>query len=177
MVETLKRDEASPASYPAKPSGLSDAADALDAGMIWHRIESYVAHRWTARAVVWTVQGTGDWQPDLTPATVSAVERWTGAAWDAVTLDPSPLGGYRLDGATYRVTASVGGATVPPAIEGAYRRLAEYFAESAGHHGAGRYEVQIGTELRESFDRSPAWVARALQLSGAADLLRPYRRA
>jgi len=181
MAETLKQDEAVPASYPATPSGLSTAALAIAPAVIWARIEAYVSTRWTARAVVWTVAGPGDWEPLLTPATVSAVEQWTGSAWAAVTLNPSPLGGYCLNDATYRITAAVGGGTVPEAVNQAYRRLAEYSSDAGspgptkGRSGASSVSLDLG-EYKTSFDRAPTWLARAMSNSGAADLLRPYRR-
>ena len=98
MVEITKRTEAIPAEYPDVPSGLSTAAAALDSDMIWARIESYIAHRWSDRQVIWTVEGPGDWETDLTPATVSATEVWENYAWTAVTLDASALGGSVLPG-------------------------------------------------------------------------------
>jgi hypothetical protein len=179
MAETLKQDEAVPASYPATPSGLSTAAAALSAPMIWARIEAYISARWTTRAVVWTVAGPGDWEPLLTPATASTVEAWTGTAWAAVTLNPSPLGGYCLNDTTYRITATVGGGTVPEAAKEAFRRLAEYLAAADDAPvGATDYSTSIGGgAISESFSRAATWVARAMINSGAADLLRQYRRA
>ena len=59
-AETLKQDEAVP-TYPATPTGLSTAAAAINASVIWSRIEAYVWTRWTSRAVVWTVEGPGEW--------------------------------------------------------------------------------------------------------------------
>lgn len=177
MVSILKRTEDTPAKYPAGASGLSAAALNLSREMIWHRIEAYTAHRWTARDVVWVVEGPGEWVPDLTPATVNTVEIWQDDAWVAVTLDPSPLGGYCLPGCgPYRFAASVGSGTVPEPVIEAYRRLAEYMAEQPERQGAGRYSMDLGG-LREEFDRRPDWLARAMQNSGAGDLLRPYRRA
>ena len=96
MTTTIKQSEAIPTDYPAAPS-LSTAAAALDEQMIWQRIESYIAYRWTSRAVVWTVEGPGEWHAPLTPATVSTVEVWSRAnEWETATLDASPLGGYCL---------------------------------------------------------------------------------
>jgi hypothetical protein len=57
---TLRQDEAVPSSYPPLPWQLSPAALALDSDFSWQRLESYVAWRWTARAVVWTVEGCGE---------------------------------------------------------------------------------------------------------------------
>ncbi len=176
MAETLSRIEAIPASYPDAPGGLTAAAAALDSDMIWQRIEAYVAHRWTARAVVWTVEGGGDWQPDLTPATVSAVEVWQDHDWTAVTLNASPLGGYVLDGdGPYRFTVSVGSVDVPAAVSEAFRRLAEYMAEVEKHPGVSAFKSTVGPITLEQ-NRVPSWLARAMQFSGAGDLLRPYRR-
>jgi hypothetical protein len=177
MTATWKQVEAVPATYPAVPSGLSTAAAALDADMIWARIESYIAHRWTDRAVIWTVEGPGDWEPTVTPATITTTEIWQDNAWEAVTLNPSPLGGSVLPGCgPYRFTADVGSGTVPAAVNEAFRRLAEYMAGEAGTPGASSSLTKVDV-LEESIDRNPAWLARAMQNSGAGDLLRPFRRA
>lgn len=177
MAVTIKQTEAIPASYPPVPPGLSVAAAALDGDVIWARIESYIAHRWKSRAVVWIVEGEGEWTPPLTPATVSTVEVWENYAWTTTTLYDAPLGGYELPGdGPYRLTATVGSGTVPAAVNEAFKRLAEYMAESVEKHGAGRFEIDLGGAIKEAFDRNPAWMARAIQNSGAGDLLRPYRR-
>ncbi|WP_305972519.1 MULTISPECIES: hypothetical protein [unclassified Mameliella] len=44
-----------------------------------------------------------------------------------------------------------------------------------GFQGASAWELERDGE-RERVERAPTWKARALQNSGAADLLRPYRR-
>lgn len=177
MVDLLRKQEAVPATYPDPPDALTSNALALDHNMIWARIEAYVAHRWTAREVIWTVRGPGAWAPDLEPATITTIERFVSAAWEAVSLDAEWNGGVYLEGDfIYRVICTAGGGNVPAPVEEAFRRLAEYWGEAPDRHGAGRYEMQIG-ELQESFDRTPKWIAQAMQLSGAADLLRPYRRA
>ena len=59
MIDLIKQFEAVPADYPDAPAGLSTAAAALDAAMIWARIEAYTSHRWTVREVVWTLTGGG----------------------------------------------------------------------------------------------------------------------
>lgn len=176
MSTTIKQDEAVPDSYPSAPSGLSTAAAALDADMIWQRIESYIAYRWTSRAVTWVVEGDGEWLPPLAPVTVSAVDIWESDAWAAVTLSPSPLGGYVLLDATYRFTATVDSGTVPAAVNEAFRRLAEYLAAKNRKPGVSRYSMNLG-DLSESYDTSLTWKSKAMQYSGAADLLRAYRKA
>ncbi|WP_104018443.1 hypothetical protein [Roseovarius nitratireducens] len=177
-MDILKRQEAIPASYPATPAGLSTAAAALDADMIWQRIESYIAHRWTERQVIWTVEGPGEFVPDLTPATITAQEVWDGTAWITASLDASFMGGVVLAGdGPYRITADVGGGTVPAAVDEAFIRLAGYMADVSDRAGVSSYSVGMGGAIEESYQRNPAWMARAMQNSGAGDLLRPYRRA
>jgi hypothetical protein len=181
MTTTLRQSEAVPASYPDAPAGLSTAAAALDPKFIWHRIESYIAYRWTERAVTWTVEGMGWWVPPLTPATITTTEVWRGGVWEDAELSPAPLGGYCLPGCgPYRFTATVGGGSpapeVPAAVSEAFRRLAEYMAAETGNPGASSEAITIG-EISTNIRRSASWMASALQNSGAADLLRPYRRA
>lgn len=176
MAVTLKQVETIPA-YPDAPGGLSEAAAAIDPGAIWSRIEAYICHRFTVRPVVWTVEGPGDWEPPLTPATVSAVEVWAGEEWSEVFPSPSPLGGFVLAACgPYRVTASAGSATVPADVAEAYRRLAEYLGASVAPAGATSYALDLG-QIKESVSLNASHAARALINSGAADLLRPYRRA
>ena len=177
MATTIKQTESAPASYPAAPSGLSTAAAALSAAMIWQRIESYIVWRWTARDVTWVVEGPGEWHPPLTPATMSTVEVWSRAdAWETATLDASPLGGYYLPcTGPYRFVASVGTGTVPDGVNEAFRRLAEYMSAKVGKPGARSESVAAGS-ITIAHSRSESWMAAALQNSGAADLLRGYRR-
>lgn len=107
LMDVLKRDEAIPAAYPAAPERLSPAAAALDAAALWQRIEGYISHRWTPREVVWTVTGPGEFEPDLTPATITASEVWDGVGWTPASLDASFLGGVMLAGeGPYRFTAT-----------------------------------------------------------------------
>ncbi len=177
MATTLKEDEAIPASYPTVPS-LTIPAAMLDQAALWQRIEAYVAHRWTPRAVVWIVEGCGEWTPPLSPATITETEVWMpDAEWLAVTLAPSPLGGLVLAGdGPWRITADVGGGPTPQAVREAFRRLAEYLTDATDRAGVSSYSVNMGGAIEESYQRNPAWVARAMELSGAADLLRRYKR-
>lgn len=179
MTTTIRQSEEIPASYPATPSGLSTAAAALEPAMVWHRLESWIAHRFSERAVVWTVEGLGCWEPPLTPATITKCEIWRGEAWEELTLPAAPLGGFVLGGCgPYRFTGTVGvaNADVPAGVSEAYRRLAEYMAAKPGKPGAVSESVSAGS-VSISTRRSPSWIAQAMQNSGAADLLRSYRRA
>lgn len=175
MATVLSEEAATPDAYPAAPSGLSADAAALPAALIWARIESWVSRRWTARSVVYVVEGPGEWSPRLSPFTLSTAERWTGAAWETVALDAAPLG-YALDAATYRVTGTAGDDSEPPELaQEAYRRLAEYFAGARAEGGAPIVRAQLGEGV--DFERAAptTWVARAIHYSGAADLLRGWR--
>jgi hypothetical protein len=71
----------------------------------------------------------------------------------------------------------VGGGDVPAPVLAAFARLAEYSADTDERAGATDYSVNLGGAIQESYRRYPSWLARAMQYSGAADLLRPYRRA
>jgi len=176
MAEILKQTEETPASYPNTPSGLSDAAMLLNHAALWQRIEGHVAHRWTARQVEWTVRGPGEFIPPLGPVGGMSAEVWDGTAWNAASVPAAPLG-YRLElEGPYRISATVGAGPVPAAVFEAFRRLAEYLAETDERPGAVRYSAQLSSTIQESFERYPTWQARALQYSGAADLLRRYRR-
>lgn len=175
MAETLKQYEAVP-TFPATPSGLTSAAAAINASVIWSRIEAYVSTRWTSRAVIWTVEGPGEWVPLLSPASIAPIDKWTGTAWETNAPDASPLGGYQLACETYRFTGTVGSGTVPEAVNEAFRRLAEFMAADAGTAGATSQKHDVGP-ITVEHSRNAAWMALAMINSGAADLLRPYRRA
>src|SRR5690606_40404100 len=138
MTTTIRQSEAVPENYPDTPSGLSAAAAALEPAMVWYRLESWIAHRFSERECVWTVEGPGSWEPPLTPTTITKCEIWRGEAWEELTLPASPLGGFLLSGnGPYRFTATVGDdeADVPAAVLEAFRRLAGYVAASQGAPG------------------------------------------
>lgn len=178
MATTIKQTEAIPEEYPAAPSGLSTAAAALDKAMIWQRIEAYTAWRWSERAVEWIVEGAGQWEPPLSPATVTKAEIWRGDAWEELTLPAAPLGGFMLSGdGPYRFTATVGeeDADVPVSVKEAFRRLAEYSAQSKGKAGARSERIGAGS-ISLSHTRSASWLAQAIENSGAGDLLRKWRK-
>jgi hypothetical protein len=177
MATTIKQTEAEPTTYPDAPEGLSASASALAPAVMWKRIESYVAHRWTTRDVEWVVEGPGEWHPPLAPATIATVEAWSGAGeWEDCTPNASPLGGYWLSATgPFRFTGTVGPADVPATINEAFKRLAEYMAAKPGKPGATSERISAGSiDLR--VDRSESWMAGAMANSGAGDLLRPYRR-
>lgn len=170
MATTIKQTEAIPEAFPV--------LDPVVADEVWQRLEAYIAHRWTPRAVTWIVEGPGEWTPPLAPATITDSEIWNDTAYEAVTLDAAPLGGLRLPGCgPYRFTATVGtDDPVPAIVAEAAQRLAGYMAAKPGTPGATTDRTRAGSiEVEKS--RSASWMAAAMQNSGAADLLRYYRRA
>lgn len=174
MSVTLKQTESAPANY-----GSDISPEPVEA---WQRIESYVAHRWSERDVAWIVEGPGEWHPPLSPATIATIEVWSSAhEWESVEILASPCGGYYLPASgPYRFTGTAGddGADVPAVVLEAVRRLYEYVAAkpSLVFNGASSETIGVGS-LNISYRRSSSWLAMALQNSGAADLLRPYRKA
>lgn len=168
-VTFLSETEGQPSAWPPVPGHDGD----LDA--VWQRVEAWITYRWRARPVVYVVEGPGEWVPRLGPFTLGTVQRWDGSKYVTVTLLPGPLG-FMLDGYTYRVTGTAGDtSTPPPAVLTAVSRLAEYMDTPEKHPGASAYKTGVGPlDIEEQ--RSPAWLAKALAYSGAADLLRPYRR-
>jgi len=171
MTTTIKVIEDQPESYPtlSPPIELNDVA--------WQRIEGYIAHRFSERDVAWIVEGPGEWVAPLTPTTIATVEIWRDGAWENITPDASPLGGYWLTGhGPYRFTGSVGGGEIPAGVWEAVKRLAAYLNADPGEAGARSNSMTLGP-LSETVMRSSSWMAQAMQNSGAADLLRRYRRA
>lgn len=151
---------------------------------IWQRIEAYTIHRCTVRNVVWTVEGPGDWVPPLTPATVASVEIWHGNSWEVAFPSASPYGGFTLacEG-TYRFTGTAGGGDVPAAMMQAAVRLSNYLLAGVDLTKPDLWATSVSNKAggesggETTFQRPATWIAKALQNSGAADLLRPYRRA
>ena len=175
MATTLRIIEGEPAARPAV-TGLSAAAAAIDASAVWSRLEGWCAHRWGVRSASFIADGCGAWESPLRPATITVTERWEAGEWVAATLAASPFGGFELDGAgPYRFAATVGDATAPAAVIEAFKRLAEYMAQSAGEVSAGTAALMSGSDGDFSFARPAGWAAQALHLSGASDLLRPWR--
>ena len=175
MAVTVKQTEAT-VRAPFTPTGITLHIDALAA--LWMRLEQFVAHRWVSRTVTWIVEGEGCWTPPLTPVTsITSAEVWERGAWTSVTLVDGPLG-YDLAGdGPYRIVAKVGASPVPyPAMEAFARLCAHASAQDHEFLGASRWRESVGPAEVE-VERKADWQGRTLHTSGAADLLRPYRRA
>jgi hypothetical protein len=182
MIEIMDFQESRPTTYPAKPSGLSAAANVYPAAFIWHMLERRIAWRWAERSVEVILEGgPGAYELPLRPAEIELTEAWSGETWEAVTLAPTPRGGVYLSSrAPYRITLTVGDTATPPDLMlEAYRRLAEYLGEveaDAIPAGAYSHSIDLGG-VKESTRFDPWRRARALDMSGAGDLLRIYRSA
>lgn len=179
MVDLIEEVEAVPAAYPTiDPRWLGgEAVEAIwerDPGsnQIWQRIEAYTRTRYTPREVIWIIDAmAGDeWQPPLGPIVSQTAERWDGDAWASVTLADGSLGLSIPSDGRFRITAQVGGGASPPAVQEAFLRLHEYARGIAESY---KGEAAVGYE---DGSLPPSWAARSLQLSGAADMLRPYKR-
>lgn len=159
--------------YPTTPTGLSTAAAAIAPAVIWDRLYSYIGHRWGTNLVSWRLQGCGEFIPRLTPYTVEDVFYWSNSGWVLTPLQAGPVGIELPAFNIWKIDATTGGGVmaVPAAVARAYVLLAEYMA-STSKNPAGVASLTSG-QLSMRFSRDHA--ARALQQSGAADLLRPYR--
>lgn len=191
MAETIRTIEGLPESWPEVPAGIliPIKGGAGDLSWVWQRIEAWCSERWTPREVVWLVQGDGEWLPPLVPVTITKVERWSGA-WSEIEPDASAWGGLSLRGDAHRVTAIVGTDNpAPPAVIKAEGRLTNYLMQTYDPNDpdlwatsmrwivAAGEDPAFGQQTQESYSRPADYIAKALQYSGAADLLRPYRRA
>lgn len=171
---TTMQTEGEPNEWPAV-TGLSPAAAALDPGPLWQRLEGRMAHRFAPRQVVWQVTGPGVWRPPLAPVTELTFERWGATAWEPAEAQAAALG-FRLASGDHRITATVGEGPPPAVVLEAFRRLAEYSAHAAGPAGASSFSESIdGASLQVT--RAANWRAKAVDYSGAGDLLRAHRRA
>jgi hypothetical protein len=171
LTEVLSETEGEPAARPNMDAVLGPATLDFEVAA-WERLETWTAYRFGERQVVWIVEGPGIWRARLRPATVDSVEVWRDSAWTATTANAAPLG-LELQAETYRLTATVGDTGDPPqGFMEAYRRLVEFMAaieqEPAPAHSSGQ-------DGDYSFTRPAGWAAKAIHLSGAADLLRGYR--
>ena len=172
-ITILETDEQLPDSYPVLRPAVPDH--------VWQRIESYIAWRSPSRTVTWIVEGCGEFTVPLKPTTITTIEIWDDGAlaWNDITANAevSPRGYWLSGKGPYRFTATVGDDDPPPAaICRAAQLLAAYMASDPGTPGATRRRDEVfGVSLIDVW-LQPTWMARAMQNSGAGDLLRPYRR-
>jgi hypothetical protein len=156
--------------YPAAPDDLSTDAAAIEPAVIWDRLEAFTNFRWSTTVMDFVVNPDHQvmWHPPYLPFVVDLV--------NGEPADPDEFGAVELAGRS-TVRATIGGGDVSEAVKAAYRRLAEYFAvRDEMPAGAQRYAVSIG-DISETISKRGDHMARAMQNSGAADLLKKYRKA
>lgn len=171
MNLNLQQIEAIPETYPAVDGVTGDAL-----AVAWQRIEQYIKVRFSEREIVWIVQGDTSrvWYPPIGPVTDIDGEIIDGE----IAFDLTACGtGYWLPNGLVKLTATVGAGPVPPIVAMAVKRLAAFYsAEIAAPGGVRSYSLSVG-DMSESMVLPPDRLAKALQDSGAADLLRGYRKA
>lgn len=173
MAVTVTQVESDPEFYPEieTPEGVSPAA-------VWRRIEHYCTMRWSRRTVTWTVSGSGEWVSPLNDATVMTFETWQNGDWIECDPGASPLGYFFNGSGPHRVFAMVGKTSAPEDVTLAANRLAAYLGEASSETaipGATGGRNEVG-DVAWSVERSANWLADAMRKSGAADLLRRYRK-
>lgn len=177
MAKTIEIQESAPSSRPIIViAAIGNVAAILERA--WLRIEEWTAYRWAARNVVFIVDGAGEWTPPLSPFTLSTAESWQDDAWTPATLRPTALGGFVFDECkTWRVTGVLGSTAAPPEnVMEAVRRLARYFSETENSRATDGGLRRIDRHEKTSVELQTGWSAKAMQYSGAADLLRSYRK-
>lgn len=193
MATTLSIEEGAPSAYPVIVLSQSNPQTAKIVTIAWQRVEAWIAHRWGVRAVTFIAEGPGEWMPPLCPFTATTLQSWVNNAWATAVIQPSPLGGYCLEGeGPFRFIGNCGAAGDPPqAVKEAVFRLTEYFigvdTVPAPERVLSKFRTNIelfvdengeeqGVREVEREQQNANWIARAMQLSGAADLLRPWRK-
>ena len=170
MSLTLKQTEAAPAAYPAI-EGVTGAALAI----AWQRIEHYIAWRFAVREVVWHVQSDGcEWRAPLAPVVSLTAQEGEEAASEP---EAGAMGGWVLPCGEVTVTAQVGAEPVPEVVAEAVRRYAAYLVKLDASDGPPPGVTRIASgDIGLSFRLEERSLAMGLVNSGAADLLRAYRR-
>ena len=151
--------------YPPAPEGVTDTVPAV----IWSIMENYVATRWSTSEAEFVVYSDGRcaWRPPFVPFSIETV--------DGEPASLNAFGEVMLEPGRHRIVCQIGGKAVTADVEEAYRRLAAYMADPDTRKGYSRYSVNIGGDLSESWSR--ARNSSAIGNSGAAELLRKYRKA
>ncbi|WP_305097481.1 hypothetical protein [Croceibacterium aestuarii] len=171
MSLTLKQTEVAPDEWPAVEGVTGDAL-----AIAWQRVEHYIAYRFAEREVVWRVDSDGcEWRAPLAPIVSLTAQEGEEAA---AAPEAGAMGGWVLPCGQVTVTAQVGAGPVPEAVAEAVRRYAAFVAklDETGAPPPGVTRIASG-DISLSFRLEDRALGMAMVNSGAADLLRPYRRA
>lgn len=132
----------------------------------------------------WVIRGPGLFVPPLTPVTIAAVERFNDygcpaaepGEWMPAVKRHTPFG-VLVDQGFYRLQGTAGeDVPTPDDVLEAYTRLSDYLAaiKEEGRPGATSVTDSVpGVTL--TVHRPVVALSRALEYSGAADLLKAYR--
>jgi len=141
-----------------------------DDPVIWDRLESFCNFRWSETVMEFVVNPPCEiqWQPPYEPFLIMEV--------NGEPAEPDEYGAVKIRDKSI-IRATIGGAVPSATVLKAYQRLADYFAaENEAPAGVQRYSVTIG-DISETYSMRSDHLSRAMQNSGAADLLRKYRKA
>lgn len=175
MLDLIDWTEDDRTTTPSAPVGLSAAAAALDPVAVFDRLEQWTGYRWGVRNFTAVITGPGCWNAPVGPATYTDVEAWVSDHWELGEIRPAPVG-LEFSGGTFRVSGTVGTVNEPAeSVMEAWRRYAEYIAQNQKNPGLSRYSRTIG-DYSLSWTRDRNALAKAMAGSGAADLLRKYRK-
>lgn len=163
------------------PAVYTDPGQDTDPAILataWQRVEAWIGHRWGERSIAIVAEGPGLFESPVQPFVLGGAEEWVDDAWSDTSLTAAPLG-YQLPPGTFRLSGTAGTTDAPPAaVLAAVGRLAAYLAWSEKHVADGA-PMETSTRLDvltvdKKFGANDA--GKSLIRSGAADLLRPYRR-
>lgn len=151
--------------YPPAP----DDIECDNPEIIWDVMENYVATRWSTAEVQFTVHSPcrNNWRPPYRPFTIEFV--------DGDAAEVNQFGEVTLEPGRHSVTCTIGGQPVTAGVETAFSRLFAYYQDVTNRSGYARYSVNLGGDLSESWSRLKG--NSAIGNSGAAELLRKYRKA
>ncbi len=173
------------AAVDAQNRPVGSTVGGINEDAIWRLIERHITHRWPAREVIWIVAGPGVFRFPLADVSVDSIES---SPHDAFPADWQPLTprverfGYWIDaGVRARIVATVGrpAGELPEEVAEAFFRLAGYLGDLEANKpmaGVTRYSESVTSDVRLSVTYAQDALGNALVRSGAADLLRPWRR-
>lgn len=151
--------------YPPAPVGVSGTIPEV----IWSKIESYVACRWSTAEIEFVVcpDDVVAWRPPYYPFSITTV--------DGDPAEVNDFGEVTLSPGRHRVVCTIGGKIVTDGVSEAYRRIAAYYADPDTGKGYSRYSVNLAGDISESWSRRAD--TDAIAATGAGELLKKYRKA
>lgn len=151
--------------YPVAPAGANTA---VPPDVVWNQLEASVSARWSTSQIQLDLCADHPCHYRLPYYPIS------NPLIDGAAATVNEFGEVFIPLGRHMLRADLGGLPVTSDVEESYIRLARYLADTGNLNGYSRYSVNLGGEIAES------WTRRidkgALGNSGAADLLKPYRK-